>query len=133
MSKTLEAELGCFGIHGFGSGVAWGRANVHPGEKLSGKDSYCATDCADKLRCWNSHMQKCRIKFPGSTLIFDKMVNGFGQWEAMRIWKKRNPQTPNDPYLTQMIANAEDGMLVGQGKEPKNRGSLTLTWKPRTK
>lgn len=123
----LDEELKCFGLLGFGSGYAWGHANIKPGETISGSDGYCAS-CPEMKRCLNAHRAKCQIMFPRATKEFDRIMAEVGQFDASQMWRAAHPQTPIEPYAVQMIANTEDGLEVAKTGKPKDRGSLTLTW-----
>lgn len=124
----LDEELRCFGMLGFASGYAWGKANIRPDEKLTGADGYCAKGCPEMKRCLNAHRAKCQIMFPKATRAFDKMMELTGQAAATAHWRKLHPQTPFEPYAVQMIANTEDGLAVAQTGKPKDRGRLTLKY-----
>ncbi len=124
----LDEELGCFGMLGFASGYAWGKANIRPDEKLTGSDGYCAKSCPDMKRCLNAHRSKCQIMFPKATKAFDVMMGLVGQAVASKQWAKLYPQTPLEPYLVQMVANTEDGLSFAQIGKVKDRGRLTLKY-----
>jgi hypothetical protein len=124
----LHEELKCLGLLGFGSGYAWGHANIRPDEKLDGRDGYCAKECPEQSRCLNVHRNKVRLMFPKATKAFDEMLLKLPQGAATHLWRKQNPSVPFEPYALQMIANAEDGLAVAQTGKPKDRGRLTLQW-----
>ncbi len=124
----LEDELGCFGMLGFGSGHAWGRANIKPDEKLNGTDGYCARECPQAARCLAAHRTKARLMFPRATKAFDDLMDKVPQDHAMMIWRVEHPETPLEPYALLMVMNAEDGFEVTKTGAPKDRGRLTLKY-----
>lgn len=126
----LDQELRCFGLLGFGSGHAWGKANIRPDEKLDGRDGYCAKGCPEAARCLAAHRSKVQIMFPKAAKAFDALMEKVPQAHAMLLWRKAHPQTPIEPYAMQMIANSEDGLSVAQTGAVKPRGRLTLKYPP---
>lgn len=124
----LEDELGCLGLLGFGSGHAWGKANIKPEEKLDGRDGYCAKECPEMARCLRAHRAKTQLLYPLATREFDKLMKELNQARATQLWRAEHPQTPFEPYALQMIMNTEDGLAVAQTGKPKDRGRLTLSW-----
>lgn len=127
----LDEDLKCFGMLGFASGWAWGKANIRPDEKLNGTDGYCAKSCPEMKRCLNAHRSKCQLMYPKATKAFDAMMALTGQKVASQQWAKLHPQTPFEPYAVQMIANTEDGLEFATTGAVKDRGRLTLKY-PRT-
>lgn len=124
----LDEELKCFGLLGFGSGVVWGRARIKPDETLNGADGYCAKACPEASRCLLAHRSKTQLMYPKATKAFDDLMLAVGQAKAMFSWRMSHPQTPLEPYLMQMVANAEDGLAFVQTGAVKQRGRFTLKY-----
>jgi len=125
---TLEEELKCEGLLGFGAGYALGKQNVKPTEMqtLDIKDNHCASHCAISKSCLGRHRTKCRLMFPNATKSFDKLCDKGGQAKATRLWREMYPQAPLEPYLTQMLANLQDGFAFATKGKVEERGRLTL-------
>lgn len=124
----LDEELKCFGLLGFGSGVAWGRAKISPDEKLDGRDGHCAKECPEAARCLLAHRKRVQFMYPKAAKYFDGLMQRYTQAMATKVWREKNPSVPLEPYLMQMVMNAEDGIAVAQTGAPQQRGRLTLKW-----
>src|SRR5579872_1687175 len=137
----LEDELRCDGLHGFGAGVVFGRANAPLETITEGRDSYCAS-CPISQQCWFKHRAKVQIMMPKAAKEFDAMCAKEGQFAAMLSWQKRaqaaNKKTRDilapipemDPYTLQMVANMQDGFEFAKTGKVKERGRFTLNYPP---
>lgn len=128
-TAKLEDELKCVGLIGFGTGYAWGKANIRQDENLDSAQGYCAKECAQQARCFAAHVASCRLMFPRSTKEFDRLcAEEKDQAKATARWAAEHPRTPYEPYKTKLIMNLEDGLNVGRTGKPVERGSVTLRW-----
>lgn len=127
--SELSDQLHCFGYYGFGGGYAlrkWGPAG-------DTKELACAR-CDLKQACWKRHQDRTRELLPISTALSDQIVQeGFLGEGYMREFKKRTDDTPldtNEPFITVMLSNIEDGGVVAEGGRPvaHERTGVRLTW-----
>lgn len=124
----LEEELRCEGLLGFGAGYVLGRANtpMTQVQTLPPSENYCASKCSVSAACLARHRTKCKLMFPNATKSFDAMVEKRGQLRATREWAGMHPQTPEEPYMLQMIADLQDGFEFAKTGRVRNRGRFTL-------
>lgn len=120
--RRYEQELGCKGYWGFGGGFAHARGF------RSSKDGelYCSGGCLISSVCWESHKQRTAEIVPAMTAKFEEMAVDVQGPELMERWHELTQSA--DPYTIIIGGNIEDGMAVGFGAQPKDRGPYTLPW-----
>lgn len=127
MPKTEAPEqiLGCVGYYGFGGGWVAGQQELK-GQKATG-ESYCVR-CPLATECWNRHESRVRQMFPGAVKALDHLAGMTGLHGIVlhQEFERRWGQT--SPSLAVMRGNIEDGVLVGAGDFPVERGTYTLPY-----
>lgn len=116
-----DHELKCKGYFGFGGGYALAK-----GDKYEDGALYCNV-CPVSQTCWESHQDRARKLFPEMMKKLDELAEqGLEGNELMEVWHEFTETAPPDIMLNG--GNIEDGMRVGHGQPPKDRGPYTLTW-----
>lgn len=121
--SNLHETLHCLGHYGFAIGYA--RATGGPGE-------YC-NECPLRAECWTAHRALVAKIFPDLTAEFEKMAREHheaGKKDIKELFERWRAATTlqADPYSIVMAGNVEDGLNVGLGGRPKDRGDFTLPW-----
>lgn len=124
----LEDTLNCFQFFGFGAGYASQRvAEFMP---LNAK-RYCDV-CRFRDACLSKHRERTRQFMPGLTQAFDQATEQGLTGHARQIYVMDRfqlpPNTECDPYQLFANANTEDGIRVGMGGMPADRGQATLVY-----
>lgn len=119
----VEKEQSCHGFYGFGGGVLQAR-----GVKAPDGASYCSAACPIKGECWDAHRKRVDKIMPAVAAEFKKLVDRFkgNGRRAVAEWARRYKTA--DPYSVVLAGNMEDGLAVGAGMTPKDRGDFTLPW-----
>ncbi len=112
-NMNIEDEIGCIGYFGFGGGVNIARERVAGSQ---GGIIYCSFHCKQAGPCWDKHKQRVARLFPELAAEVDRMH---------RI---RMPTEGADPYIMVATGNIEDGIEVGEGRQPINRERATIRY-----
>lgn len=129
-SRQIEDRLGCFGYFGFGGG--WARARQarrmrnHPHPAVS----YCNV-CPRRRDCWARHRERVGKLFPAAWGLMLEIVERHPDDQGNAIIEEWAELTDGavPPDFTVNAGNIEDGIEVGSGRTPKDRGErLSLTW-----
>lgn len=113
-----EDELGCAGFFGFGSGWMVEKQGI-PADRAW----YCNT-CPTKSACWDAHRLRVQAFFPELTATFEEMAKALKGPALVKRWLDEFGKA--DPYTTVMLGNFQDGIAVGAGEQPANRGAYTI-------
>lgn len=116
----IEKELNCVGYFGFGGGVSAARH----GPELGG-EIYC-NRCPLAGKCWNGHRERVRSILPDVMAEFEEMAKMIKGPDLIQAWWERHKT--GDPLIGALGANMEDGMRVGEGGQPKDRGPLSIAY-----
>lgn len=110
---NIEDEIACIGYFGFGGGVLMSR------DKAAGKHSgviYCSFNCKTAGPCWDKHKQRVSRLFPDVSAETDRM-------QLLGV-----PSAGPNPYTMVVSGNIEDGIEVGEGRKPIDRGRATISY-----
>ena len=125
--RRWDVELKCRGYYGFGGGYSKIRGFTYEGDQV-----YCGL-CPMAKECWDEHKIRTAEIVPGLAMEFERRAGEKQGPALMQEWWDEFHIA--DPYTMITAGNLEDGMCVGMGEEPKDRGPYTLTWplEPRSK
>lgn len=134
-STPLHNILHCFGFFGFASGylTAVVRKNLlRAGKQLpeDATESFYCNKCPLRFSCVLEHERRVRKIFPNLCAVIDEIVKDVPPWTAqyVQLLRQANYDVKESPYTSIHLLNIEDGLLVGEGRSPKDRGEWTLPW-----
>lgn len=131
MPERIHERLGCFGYFGFGGGWEYARRSrrAKKAKRDPGREHFCNV-CPVRMGCWKRHRQRAAELFPAAWELMEEIMAkhpGDAGREILREWSERTyGATPPDLALNG--GNIEDGMRVGGGGKPKDRGPYTISW-----
>jgi len=127
---SVHEDAACFGYFGFGAGYELGTHRLTPAQASRIRPdgaTYCHAACPHSAACWEVHRRRVRGLFPDAMADFDRLVVVYGQGPAVvEAWWHLYGCAP--PDLSVMAGNLEDGLSVGVGGHPRQRGAGSLTW-----
>lgn len=121
----IEEVLACEGYYGFGGGWLAGNTAADDGARTG--HSYCQI-CPLSQSCLQRHEARARAMFPDLAKLMDYLSRetGLHGAELDREFSSRKHQ--ESPWISVMRGNIEDGMQVGRGGHPGDRGPFTLPY-----
>lgn len=121
-ARDVRDRIHCVGYFGLGGGYAIGSADELPKD---GQTIICS-DCDQSGPCWELHKKRCQKLDPARVEAFEEMAKTQSGEQLVQAWIMMTGEL--DPYTLGMQHNAEDGITVGQGGQPADRGVATIHW-----
>lgn len=112
--KKIEEEFECIGFFGFGNGISIERKQL----------PHC-NNCILASKCWGLHRERAKRFFPDLAERIDNLGKEKDGADKIAELIKAGGA---DPYMSMMLGNMEDGMLVEKGLQVKDRKEFTLKY-----
>ncbi len=116
-----DVKLHCRGYYGFGGGYA-----ATKGYKYGDEGELYCNVCPTADACYKEHKRVALESFPALVKEFECRADTKSGPELVEEWFKEFHGP--DPYTALNAGNIEDGMAVGLGLQPHDRGPYTLAW-----